>query len=44
MVKPRYYRKINNLSLGLPVLLSGNYQSEHVAAGQSIQTTILSEY
>jgi len=25
------------------MLLSGNVQSEHVAAGESVQTTILSE-
>jgi len=41
--KERYYRKLNILSLCTPVLLSGNFQSEHVAAGVSIQTTILSE-
>jgi len=26
------------------VLLSGNVQSEHVAAGETVQTKILSEY
>jgi len=26
------------------VLLSGNFQSEHVAAGQMVQTTLLSEH
>jgi len=26
------------------VLLSGNLPSEHVASGESVQTTILSEY
>jgi len=39
-----YYRKINNLSLCRPVLLSGNVQSEHVAAGETFQTTILLEH
>jgi len=28
----------------MPVLLSGNVQSEHVAAGEIFQTTILWEY
>jgi len=28
----------------MPVLLSGNVQSEHVAARESFQTTILSEH
>jgi len=28
----------------MPVLLSGNVQSEHVAAGERVQTTILSEH
>jgi len=32
------------LSFCRPVLLSGNDQSEHVAAGESVQTTILSEH
>jgi len=32
MLKQRYYRNINNLSLCRPVLLSGNDQSEHIAA------------
>jgi len=41
--KQRYYRKLNNLSFWKPVLLSGNIQYEHVAAGESFQTTILSE-
>jgi len=41
--KQRYYRNINTLSLCLPVLLSGNVQSEHVAAGEIVETTILSE-
>jgi len=26
------------------MLLSGNIQSEHVAAGEDVQTTILSQY
>jgi len=29
--KQRYYRNFNNLSLCRPVLLSGKFQSEHVA-------------
>jgi len=29
--KERYYRNFNNLSLCRPVLLSGKFQSEHVA-------------
>jgi len=33
MLKQRYYRNINNLSLSRPVLLSVNFQYEHVAAG-----------
>jgi len=41
--KQRYYRNLNTLSLGMPVLLSGNFQSELVAAGESFQTKILSE-
>jgi len=32
--KQRYYRYLNILSLCRPVLLSGNVQSEHVAAGE----------
>jgi len=28
----------------MPVLLSRNFQSEHVAAGEIVQTMILSEY
>jgi len=43
MFKQLYYRNINNLRLFRPVLLSGNVQSEHVAAGEKFQTTILSE-
>jgi len=41
--KQRYYRNINTLRVSRPVLISGNFQSEHVAAGKSVQTTILSE-
>jgi len=41
--KQRYYRKVNVLSLCRPELLSVNIQSEDVAAGESVQTTILSE-
>jgi len=41
--KQRYYRNMNNLSLCRPVLFSGNFQSEHVAAVETVQTTILSE-
>jgi len=40
--KKRYYRNLNILSLCRPVLLSGNVQSEHVATGEIVQTTILS--
>jgi len=42
--KQRYYRNINTLSLCRPVLLSGYVKSEHVAAGEIVQTTILSEH
>jgi len=42
--KQRDYRNIYTLSLCRPVLLSGKVKSEHVAAGEIIQTTILSEY
>jgi hypothetical protein len=38
--KHRYIRKLSNLFLCRPVLLSGNVQSEHVAAAASVQTTI----
>jgi len=41
--KQRYYRTFNNLSLCRPVLLTGNVQSERVAAGDRVQTKILSE-
>jgi len=40
--KQRYYRNMNTLSLCRPVLLSGNAKSKHVAAGESVQTTMLS--
>jgi len=43
MFKQRYYRNLKILKLCTPVLLSGNVQSEHVAAGEYVQTTILSE-
>ena len=33
-IKQRYYRKLNTLSFCRPVLLSGNFQSEYVAAGE----------
>jgi len=36
--KQRYYRNLNILSSCWPVLLSGNFQTEHVAAGESVQT------
>jgi len=42
--KQGYYRNINTISLCTPVLLSGNIQSKHVAAGEIFQTTILSEH
>jgi len=32
--KQRYYRNINPWRICRPVLLSGNVQSEHVAAGE----------
>ena len=38
MFKQRYYRKFNNLSLCRPLLLSGNVQSELVAAGEIFQS------
>ena len=40
----RHYRNINTLSLCRPVLLESNIQSEHVAAGESLDKTILSEH
>jgi len=42
--KQRDYRNIYNLILCRPVLLSGNIQSEHFAAGERFHTTILSEH
>jgi len=36
--KQRYYRNLNALRLCRPLLLSGNVQSEHFAAGDSVQT------
>jgi len=39
----RYYRNLNTLKLRRPVLLSGNFESEHVAAGEIVQTTIISD-
>jgi len=39
--KQRYYHDFKTLSLCSPLLLSGNLQSEHVAAGESVETTIL---
>ena len=41
--KQQYYRNINNLRLCKPLLLSGNVQSENIAAEESVQTTILLE-
>jgi len=40
----QYYRNINSLSLCRPELLSGKNQSEHVAAGENVRKTILSEH
>jgi len=34
--KQRYYRNLKNLSLCSAVLLSGNVQSVHVAAGEIV--------
>jgi len=42
--KQRHYQNIKTLRLCRTVLLSGNFQSEHVAAGESVPTTILSEH
>jgi len=42
--KQRYYRNINTLGLCRPVLRSGTVQYESVAAGEMVQTTILSEH
>jgi len=35
--KQRYYRNINTISFCRPVLLSGNFESEHVAAGEGFK-------
>jgi len=43
-VKQRYYRNLNNFKLSNSELLSGNFQSENVAVGESVQTTIFSEH
>jgi len=40
-VKQPYYGNITNLGFCRPVLLSGNVQPEHVAAGERVQTKIL---
>jgi len=42
--KQRYYRFLITLSLCRPVLLSGNVQSKHIAAGESVKIVILSEH
>jgi len=42
--KQQYYRNIYTLSRCTPVLFSVNFQSELVAAGEFIQTTILYEF
>jgi len=41
--KQRYYRNLNNLIFFREVLLPGIVESEDVATGESVQTTILSE-
>jgi len=41
--KERYYWNIKTLRFCRPALLSGNDQSENVAAGEIAQTTILLE-
>ena len=41
--KQRFHRILNIIRLCRPELLSGNLQSEHVARGESVQTTILYE-
>jgi len=43
-MKQRYYRNLNDLSLCRQVLHSGNVQSEHCAAVERVQKTILSEH
>ena len=42
--KERYYWNLKTLSRCRPVLISGNVEPEHVAAGEMFQTTILSEH
>ena len=37
MFEQRYYRNLNTLRLCRPVLLSGNFQSEHVEAGENFE-------
>jgi len=44
LFKQRYYWNIYTLTLCRPVLLSSDLQSEHVAAGERLQTTMLSEH
>ena len=39
-----YDPNMNTLRICRAVLLSGNVRSEHVAAGESVETTILSEH
>jgi len=41
--KQRYNRKLSSLFLCRPVLLSGNLQSEQVAAAWMVQETVKSE-
>ena len=44
LFKQRYYLNFNKLNMCRPVLFSGNAQSEHAAADEIVQTTILSEH
>jgi len=44
MFKQRYYRNLNKLRFCRPLLLSGNVESENVAAGEMVQTTVLSDH
>jgi len=44
MYKQRYNRNMNTLSICSPVLLSGNFQSENVAAGEMFPKKILSKH
>jgi len=39
--KQRFDRNIHTLNHSRPVLLSGNIETEHVAAAEIIQTTML---